>query len=102
MTRLKCLLARVATSDTDSQLVDAWWRFIAELSHAPDAIARLLAEHVPDENGLCAGCGMPGRGTPWKRWPCGMWSIADAARETQRARVHPAAISLDKANEVAP
>ena len=61
---------------------DAWRTFVAELAHAPEAIALLLAAHRPDERGLCRGCGSPGRGSPYRRWPCALFQLAQAARGT--------------------
>jgi hypothetical protein len=50
----------------------------AELARMPDVVARLLIEHVPDRNGRCLGCGLPGTGSPYL--PCGLWLVAEAAR----------------------
>ena len=58
---------------------DAWRAFVAELAHAPDAVALLLNAHRPDERGLCRGCGSPGRGSPYRRWPCALFQLAQAA-----------------------
>jgi hypothetical protein len=58
----------------------------AQLARMPDVIARLLVEHVPDENGRCRGCGLPGTGTPYVPAPCGLWTVAEAARKLRSAR----------------
>jgi hypothetical protein len=58
----------------------------AQLARMPDVIARLLAEHVPDEHGRCRGCGFPGTGTPYVPAPCDLWNVADAARRLCAAR----------------
>jgi hypothetical protein len=58
----------------------------AELARMPALVARLLAEHVSDEHGLCRGCGRPGTGTPHVPSPCDLWIVADAARRLRAAR----------------
>jgi hypothetical protein len=55
--------------------------FAVVLADMPDVIAALLAEHVPDDRGLCRACGIPGTGTPHLRWPCPLRIIADTARK---------------------
>jgi hypothetical protein len=58
----------------------------AQLACMPDVVARLLAEHVPDRNGRCLGCGFPGTGSPYLRSPCGLWLVAEAARRFAQRR----------------
>jgi hypothetical protein len=53
-----------------------------------DVIETLLSTHVPNVDGLCRACTTPGRGTPQKKWPCSMWSLADAARQARAKRLH--------------
>jgi hypothetical protein len=55
-----------------------------QLARMPDVVARLLAEHVPDQRGRCRGCGFPGTGTPYVPSPCGLWLVADAAQRIAR------------------
>lgn len=47
----------------------------------------LLRDHVPDSNGRCRACGLPGSGSPYLRWPCGLYSIANAARNLRLLRI---------------
>ncbi|MGI5129083.1 hypothetical protein ACQEVB_19920 [Pseudonocardia sp. CA-107938] len=49
------------------------------LAAQPEVVARLLADHVPDEKGRCRGCTRPGTGTPMGWWPCTLSVAADAA-----------------------
>lgn len=51
-------------------------RFIAAQPSGPQ---RLLARHLPDEQGRCRGCTVPGYGTPDKPWPCVITKMAQAA-----------------------
>jgi hypothetical protein len=64
--------------------------FAALLTAHPDAVERLIAEHVPDDHGRCRGCTRPGTGVPGEHWPCTPRLVADAAatalRTDQRAR----------------
>jgi hypothetical protein len=53
----------------------------------PEVIARLLAEHVPDEHGRCRGCGRPGTGIPYLLAPCDLWNVADAARKIRAGQM---------------
>jgi hypothetical protein len=55
------------------------------LAEMPDVIARLIAEHQPNERGLCRACGTPGTGTPHLPWPRPLAGTAEAARQL-RAR----------------
>jgi hypothetical protein len=50
------------------------------LAAQPDVVARLIADHVPDDKGRCRGCTRPGTGTPMDYWPCTLSTAADAAR----------------------
>lgn len=54
---------------------------IAALAQMVDVWQRLLADHVPDRDGMCAhrSCGRPGYGTPYVTWPCTTWVAADNA-----------------------
>jgi hypothetical protein len=60
-----------------------WHRFARELATMEDVVTRLLSWHVPDPTGRCCGCTTPGRGTPDRRWPCALWTLA---RHAQRIR----------------
>jgi hypothetical protein len=63
------------------------WRGIAEqLALMPTVITRLLAQHVPNREGCCCGCGMPGTGSPHVVAPCGLWEVAEAARKIRESR----------------
>jgi hypothetical protein len=66
----------------------------AQLARMPEVIARLLAEHVPDEHGRCHGCGRPGTGTPYLLAPCDLWTVADAARRLRAAS--PGVLALEQ------
>jgi hypothetical protein len=52
-------------------------RFIAA---QPGGADRLLARHQPDKHGRCRGCTTPGTGTPDKRWPCSIFTLATNAQ----------------------
>ena len=56
------------------------WPVAAQLARMPQVVETLLAEHVPDANSRCRACGLPGTGSAYLEWPCGLWSVADAAR----------------------
>jgi hypothetical protein len=70
------------TAGTAGAGSESWRTFVAELAHAPDAVALLLRTHRPDERGLCLGCGSPGRGSPYWRWPYALFHLAQAAHTT--------------------
>ena len=70
------------------------WEVAAQLARMPEVIARLLAEHVPDEHGRCRGCGRPGTGTPYLLAPCDLWTVADAARRMRAAS--PGVLALEQ------
>ncbi len=59
---------------------DTWHRFARELAIMDNVVARLLAEHVRTDTGLCARCTRPGRGTPMLVWPCPLWTLARTAK----------------------
>jgi hypothetical protein len=52
----------------------------------PDVVEALLAQHVPDANSRCRGCGLPGTGSAYLAWPCGLWLVADTARRLLASR----------------
>lgn len=64
-------------------MAETWTAFVAELATRWDVIERLMADHRPNAAGLCVECTTPGRGTPREPWPCPMWTLADAARQTR-------------------
>jgi hypothetical protein len=49
--------------------------------------ARLMAVHVDDGRGHCAGCWFPQ--TPPPVWPCTLFAVAREARSLDRARRLP-------------
>jgi hypothetical protein len=58
---------------------------IAELlsaSLSPEAVGRILHEHVADATGHCRGCRFPTTAAPV--WPCRLWAIADQARRLRQ------------------
>jgi hypothetical protein len=69
------------------------WRGMTELLAVamPDVVARLLDAHASDGRGYCRTCTTPGRGTPYTRWPCALWTLASraAARRAKPLRVIP-------------
>jgi hypothetical protein len=52
----------------------------------PRVVEALLAQHVPDAGSRCRGCGLPGTGSAYLRWPCSLWLIADTARRLLASR----------------
>jgi hypothetical protein len=58
----------------------AWTSFVEELATNSHLVAHLLGEHVPTPGGMCKVCTRGGRGTPYLRWPCSIWHMAEAAR----------------------
>ncbi|MCO1654276.1 hypothetical protein [Pseudonocardia humida] len=54
-----------------------------------DVVARLLSGHARTDDGLCAGCTRPGRGTPMLPWPCSLWTLARTARTLAGSRHGP-------------
>lgn len=72
-----------------------WASFVAVLSTMTDVIERLSTTHVPDSDGRCQACTRPGHGTPYKPWPCSLWSLANDAR-SYRARATGEATTADR------
>lgn len=60
-----------------------WAGFVALLAEMPDVVERLTAEHVPDRNGRCRECRVPGHGTPGAAWPCTLANLASAAKKAR-------------------
>jgi hypothetical protein len=58
----------------------------AQLSRMPRVVEALLAQHVPDANSRCRGCGLPGTGSAYLAWPCSLWLVADTARRLLASR----------------
>jgi hypothetical protein len=54
------------------------------LAEMPDVIARLIAEHQPNERGLCRACGTPGTGTAYLLHPCPLRTLAEHAAALRR------------------
>lgn len=52
---------------------------VALLAAHPDAVARLIRDHVPDPHQRCRACTTPGTGTPHAHWPCILAGLARAA-----------------------
>ena len=75
-------------------MTDDYGAILAELSRLSVTVRTIVAQHVPDGDGLCTGpgCGRPGTGTPHVPHPCPTRSLADAAATIarRRARVEPA------------
>lgn len=70
----------------------AWYGILDQLSRMPDVAMRLLEDHSRDCQGYCKGCGRPGLGTPYKRYPCSLASIALAALDVhlqRQSRISP-------------
>jgi hypothetical protein len=58
-----------------------WASLAAELARCSDVVPRLLAEHRDDGNGRCAGCRLPGYGSPGAgRHPCVLRTLAELAQ----------------------
>lgn len=57
-----------------------------ELAGLSGVARRLLALHVPAENGRCRACTTPGTGLPGAAWPCVLHFYATAANEMHRRR----------------
>ncbi|WP_433276944.1 hypothetical protein ACQPZA_36040 [Pseudonocardia xinjiangensis] len=64
-------------------LGDPW---LEELATRRDVIERLMAAHLPNDDGLCVECTTPGHGTPWAPWPCSLWTLADGAHQLRALR----------------
>jgi hypothetical protein len=58
----------------------------AQLARMPHVVEALLAQHVPDANSRCRGCGLPGTGSAYLAWPCSLWLVADTARRLLASR----------------
>jgi hypothetical protein len=63
--------------------VNDYRSLVDELARNPAAVARLLAEHQPDEDGLCRACTRGGTGYRYVQWPCPVGAVALAARDPQ-------------------
>ena len=72
---------------------DQWLGLVAQVATMPDVIDKLLREHVADDVGRCRGlaCTAPGYGTPMRRHPCTLHSLAVAAQAHRRAHVRASA-----------
>lgn len=57
----------------------AWQRLVMELSTMPKVLARLMLDHRNDGAGFCRMCLTPGRGTPARRYPCSLATLAEQA-----------------------
>jgi hypothetical protein len=53
--------------------------FVDELVRAPQLVARILAEHVPDVDGRCAGCALDS--SLREPYPCGPRVLAELAQQ---------------------
>jgi hypothetical protein len=60
-----------------------------EVVQLPGVADRLVAAHVDDGRGYCAGCWFPQ--TPAPVWPCTLSAIGRQARDLDRARRLPLA-----------
>lgn len=59
-------------------------QFAVELAEHPEAVANILRDHTPDENGKCTGCHMDDKLR--EPWPCGVRWYAAKAREILESR----------------
>ena len=59
---------------------------VVEVAANPEAVRRLLQQHVPNDDSRCRACTTPGTGTPGAAWPCSLYLIADSAREWMKRR----------------
>lgn len=64
------------------QTTDLIHHFASELATNPAVVAKLLAEHAADENGMCVTCTTGGTGIHETSFPCGVRMLADIATET--------------------
>jgi hypothetical protein len=55
-------------------------RLAAELAPMVQVWERLLAQHLPDDNGRCRTCTQGGTGLPGTPWPCALHGIATLAQ----------------------
>ena len=53
--------------------------FVDELIRTPDLVARILAEHTPDDDGRCEGCALDS--SLREPYPCGPRVLADLAQQ---------------------
>ena len=56
------------------------WGVVRELAPMVEVWGTLLAEHQPDEAGMCRRCTRGGTGIPAVVWPCPLYVLADQAR----------------------
>lgn len=67
------------TTDIVDHTEQVMTEFVAELSHLPAVVAKLLADHTPDAGGRCRTCHIAdGSGRVWS--PCRLLRFAEAAR----------------------
>jgi hypothetical protein len=71
-------------AETKQSSAVVWASFVEEMSTNSELIAKLLSEHVATPSGMCSVCTRGGRGTPYLRWPCSVWRMAQAARSVRR------------------
>lgn len=65
---------------------DCWTATANALSHMPDVVVALLAEHVDDGNGRCTSCTQAGTGLRRTPWPCPTRRMAATARALHARR----------------
>jgi len=58
-----------------------WSRLVAELARSPILYTRLLDEHQQDGRGYCRTCTTGGQGSRLTPFPCGIYAVAEAARD---------------------
>jgi hypothetical protein len=77
---------RAARAARTGRPVNDYRSLVDELARNPAAVARLLAEHQPAEDGLCRACTRGGTGYRYVEWPCPVGAVALAARDTQASQ----------------
>lgn len=59
---------------------------VLALADMPDVVAALLSDHVPNAQGECRACGLPGTGGSYKPFPCMLYGLAIAAKRIRDER----------------
>ncbi|MDN5860351.1 MAG: hypothetical protein L0H84_17225 [Pseudonocardia sp.] len=63
-----------------------WAAMALILADQPATVRTILAEHVPNSAGMCAGCTSGGTGATRTVHPCAVRRLAERAQSIQRAR----------------
>ncbi|WP_214403116.1 hypothetical protein [Pseudonocardia lacus] len=75
--------------DSSQEAHKRWLRIARELATLDDVVEQLLSRHARTDDGLCACCTRPGRGTPMLPWPCSLYSLARTAQVLRDSRHGP-------------